>query len=144
IARGSSNSDGTREPFDMDMSKEDLKKLQSMKIVVSDDLSCSLFCNNNEYFRAPYQENGLSYFLKKSPKEYEWNMPVNLKTSSTFIDDYLYLYVSDNVKESEINYIDIAQVTADAVVIKFNTKTNEFVMDLFYSDCCDNSSYTFK
>jgi hypothetical protein len=144
IASGSSISDGTREGYHIELSKDDLKKLQSMKIVVSEDLSLSLVCNNKEYFKTLFQEDGLSYFLKKSPKDYESNMSINLKSNSTFIDDYLYLYAKDNVKESEINYVDIVQVAADAIVLKYNTKTNEFEMNLFYGDCCDYSSYTFK
>ena len=71
-------------------------------------------------------------------------MSINLKPNSTFIDDDLYLYAKDNVKESEINYLDIVQVAADAIVIKYDTKTNKFEMRLFYGACCDNSSYIFK
>jgi hypothetical protein len=126
------------------LSKDDLNKLLSMKLVVSEDLSLSLFCNNKEFFKTLFQEDGLSYFLKKSPKDYESNISINLKPNSTFIDDYLYLYAKDNVKESEINYVDIVQVAADAIVLKYNTKTNEFEMNLFYGDCCGNSSYIFK
>jgi hypothetical protein len=144
IASGSSISGGMREGYDIKLSKDDLKKLQSMKIVVSEDLSLSLFCNDKEYFKTPFNEDGLSYFLEKSPKDYEFGMPKNLESNSTFIDEYLYLYVEDNVKESEINNVDIAQVGADAVVLKYNTKTTEFEMNLFYGDCCENSGYTFK
>ena len=86
----------------------------------------------------------MSYFLEKSPKDYEFGMPINLESNSSFIDEYLYLYVEDNVKESEINNVDIAQVGADAVVLKYNTKSSEFEMILFYGDCCENSGYTFK
>ncbi len=143
-ASESSISGGMREGGDIELSKDDLKKLQSMKIVISEDLSLSLFCNNKEYFKTPYQEDGLSFFLKKSPKDYESHMSINLKSNSTFIDDDLYLYTKDNVKEPEINYVDIVQIAADVVVIKYNTKTNEFEMDLFCGDCCNNSSYTFK
>jgi hypothetical protein len=144
IASGSSNSGGMREPYDIELSNEDLNKLKSMKIVVSKDLSLSLSCNNKEYFKTPFQEDGLSYFLKKSPKDYESNMSINLNSKSTFIDEYLYLYTKDKVKESEINYVDIVQVAADAVVIKYNTKTSEFEINLFYGDCCDSSTYIFK
>ncbi len=144
IASGSSISAGMREAYDIELSNDDLNKLKSMKIVVSKDLSLSLSCNNKEYFKTPFQEDGLSYFLKKSPKDYESNMSINLNSKSTFIDEYLYLYAQDKVKESEINYVDIAQVSADAVVVKYNTKTNEFEINLFYGDCCDNSTYIFK
>ena len=135
---------GMREGYDIDLTKDDLKKLQTMKIVVSEDLSVSLYYNNKEYFKAPFKEDGFSYSLKKSPKEYSSNMSENLKANSTFIDDYLYLYAKDNFKETELENIDIVGVLADAVVIKYNTKTNEFEMSLFYSACCDNSTYIFK
>jgi hypothetical protein len=143
-ASGSSNMGGMREGYDVELTKDDLKKLQTMKIVVSDDLSVSLYCNNKEYFKAPFKEEGFSYSLKKSPKEYSSHMSENLKANSTFIDDYLYFYVKDNFKESELENLDIVGVLADAVVIKYNTKTNEFEMSLFYSACCDNSIYLFK
>ncbi len=143
-ASGSSNMGGMREGYDIDLTKDDLKKLQTMKIVVSDDLSVSLYYNNKEYFKAPFKEDGLSYSLKKSPKEYSSHMSENLKANSTFIDDYLYFYAKDNFKETELENLDIVGVLADAVVIKYNTKTNEFEMSLFYSACCDNSIYLFK
>jgi hypothetical protein len=143
-ASGSSNMGGMREGYDIELTKDDLKKLQTMKIVVSDDLSVSLYCNNKEYFKAPFKEEGFSYSLKKSPKEYSSHMSENLKANSTFIDDYLYFYAKDNFKESELENLDIVGVLADAVVIKYNTKKNEFEMSLFYSACCDNSIYLFK
>lgn len=144
IASGSSISGGMREAYDIELSNDDLNKLKSMKIIVSKDLSISLSCNNKEYFKTPFQEEGLSYFLKKAPKDYESNMSINLNSKSTFIDEYLYLYARDKVKESEINYVDIVQISADAVVIKYNTKTNKFEINLFYGDCCDNSTYIFN
>lgn len=143
-ASGSSNMGGMREGYDIDLTKDDLKKLQTMKIVISDDLSVSLYYNNKEYFKAPFKEDGFSYSLKKSPKEYSSHMSENLKANSTFIDDYLYFYAKDNFKETEIENLDIVGVLADAVVVKYNTKTNEFEMSLFYSACCDNSIYIFK
>jgi len=144
IASGSSLSGEMREGYDIALSYDDLKKLQLMKIVVSKDLSLSLSCNNKEYFKTPFQEDGLSYFFKKLPKDYESNVSINLKSNSTFIDEYLYLYARDNIKESEINYIDIVQVAPDVVIIKYNTKDKEFEMNLFYGDCCNNSTYIFK
>jgi hypothetical protein len=143
-ASGSSNLGGMREGYDIELSKNDLIKLQSMKIVVSEDLTVSLFCNNKEFFKTTFQEDGMSYFLKKSPKDYEFNIPTDLKSNSTFIDEYLYLNAKDNVKRSEIAFVDIAQVDADAMVLKYNTKTNEFELNLFCGVCSGNSSYIFK
>lgn len=144
IASGSTNSGGRREGYDIDLSKADLNKLKTMKIVVSEDLSLSLFCNDKEFFRTPFQEDGMSYFLKKSPKNYETSKFKNLNSTSTFIDDYLYLYAKDEVLESDISFVDILQLGADAVVLKYNFKADELELILFYGDCCDSSTYTFK
>lgn len=143
-ASGSSNMGGMREGYDIDLTKDDLKKLETMKIVVSDDLTVTLKCKGKEYFRAPFKEDGFTYSLKKSPKEYSSNMSEKLKANSTFIDDYLYLYAKDHFAETELEYIDIANVMADAALIKYNTKTNEFEMSLFFANCCGSSIYTFK
>ena len=117
IASGSSDMSGMRESYDIELSKE--------------------------YFKTPFKEYGLSFFLQKSPKDY---FPIvdNLKPNSTFIDNYLYFYAKDFGTSLPLTYVDIVKVYADVVVIRYNTKTNEFVMSLFYGDCCDNSSYIFK
>lgn len=113
-----------------------------MKIVVAEDLSVTLFCNNTAYFKAPFQEDGMTYLLKNSPKDL--NIEEALKKSTVLIGDYLYLYAKDNLSEKETNTLDIAGVGADVVVIKYNTKTKQFEMNLFYGDCCDSSTYVFK
>jgi len=143
VASGSSISDGMRESYDIDISKAELVSLQTMKIVVAGDLSVTLFCENKAYFKAAFQEDGMTYLLKNTPKDYI-NMEESLKKTTVFIDEYLYLYAKDNLIETEISPLDIAGVNADVVVIKYNTKTKQFEMVLFYGDCCDSSSYIFK
>lgn len=143
-ASGSSINDGMREAYDIELSKNDRLKLQTMKIVVGEDLSVALHCNNIAYFNAPFQEEGMTYILRNSPKEYSSYMSESLKKTTTFLEDYLYLYAKDQINESEIRNVDIAEIGADALVIKYNTKTKEFEVVLFYGDCCDNVIYTFK
>lgn len=143
VASGSSNSGGMREGYDIDISKDELVSLQTMKIVVAGDLSVTLFCENKAYFKAAFQEDGMTYLLKNTPKDYI-KMEESLKKTTVFIDAYLYLYAKDNLIETEISPLNIAGVNADVVVIKYNTKTKQFEMDLFYGDCCDSSSYIFK
>ena len=40
--------------------------------------------------------------------------------------------------------LEFVGVMADAVMLKYNTTTNEFELVLFYGDCCDSSTYLFK
>ena len=142
-ASGSSIMEGMREPFDIPLSKDDLNKLKTMRMVVSDDLSVTLFCGNKEFFKAPFQEEGFSYFIKNSPQKYSSYMSENLKPNSTYLDEYLYFFAKDHLKESEVEFLNIGGILADGVVVKYNTKSKEFELVLFYGDCCDQATYTF-
>ena len=143
-ASGSSISDGMRESYDIDLAKEELVKLKSMKIRVGEDLSLSVLCKGKEYFNTPFDEEGMSYFLKKSPKDYSSFMSEKLKSSTTMLDDNLYFYAKDRGAKSDIDNINVAEIEPDVVVLTYNVKTNEFEMKLFYGECCDNATYIFK
>ena len=143
-ASGSMLSNGMREPYNIDLSKTDLQKLNSMKIIVTSDLSVEFSCNGKIYFTAPSNESRMEYSLKKSPKDYGTSMPENLQPNSTFVDGDLYLFAKDNTSSSEMESVDIAGVGADVAVLKYNVKSNAFELDLFVGDGGGNSEYTFK
>lgn len=144
VATGSMLMQGEREGYEEELTSEVLAKLQSMKIVVKEDLSIELVCAGKMYFNTPYKEEGMNYLLKKSPKAYESQIPATLKSKTTFIDDYLFIYAKDSINETEVAAIDLLQVSANVVAISFNIKTKEFAVQMFYGDCCDNSTYVFK
>ena len=52
--------------------------------------------------------------------------------------------MKDFVPETEISPLDIAQVGADVMVLKYNTSEKQFELNLFYGECCDESIYIFK
>ena len=144
VAQGSEIEDAMRQAYDIDSDREDIKMLSSMKIQASNDLSVKLVCNGKTYYTMPLNPNGMSYFLRDSPKKYSSNLPAKLSESATIIGDYLYLYAKDNVSDNEFSSLNIAQVEADVISIAYNTKTKQFEMSLFFGDCCDNSTYFFK
>ena len=144
IVSGSSNSGGMREAFNTDLSDDVLSKLKSMSIIISNDLTLSLSCNGMTFFSTPFKEDGMSYFLNKAPSEYSSYMSETLTENNTIIDEYLYLYAKDNCEESELSFINIAEISVDAVVIKYDFKIKQFEMVLFYGDCCDKSAYIFE
>lgn len=140
----SANSGGMREEFDPEIPQEDKAKLETMKIVVAPDLSITLQCDNKTFFNVPFKKDGMAYFLKKAPKDFISNIPKDLKQSTTVINNELYLLVKDECTEEEVSYLNLAQVMVDAVLITYNLETKQFNMNLFYGDCCDNSTYTFR
>jgi hypothetical protein len=144
LAQGSAIEEGMRQAYDIDLEREDIKMLSSMKIQVSKDLSVKLMCNGKTYYTMPMNANGMAYFLRDSPKKYSSNFPAKLSESATVIGDYLYLYAKDHVSENEISSLNITEVFADVISISYNIKSKQFEMSLFYGECCDNSIYYFK
>jgi hypothetical protein len=132
-----------REGYDIELTNEDVVKLETMALLISEDLTLTLLCNGKEYFKTPFKEDGMSYFLKKSPKDFISQVPENLNPNTTFIEEYLYLYAKDEIDESEMMNLDIAQIFADAVIITYDTKKKVFEMSLFEAKCCNASTYTF-
>jgi hypothetical protein len=144
VATGSMIMEGEREGYAEELSPEVLAKLKSMKIVVGDDLSVKVVCNGKDYFNSSFSDTGMNFLLKKSPKDYESQLPATLNASATFIDDNLFIYAKDSFNETELADIDLVQVSANVVAISYNVKTKEFGLQMFYGDCCDNSTYIFK
>jgi hypothetical protein len=145
-ASGSSIEQAMRVPYDIDLTSQDLQKLKSMKVEVSEDLTVSLLCNNKVYIKVPFKEEGFTYLLKNAPKNYTQShiLPPTLQAKSTIENKVLFLFAKDVIPETEISPIDIAQVSADAMVLKYNTAEKQFELNLFYGACCDESTYIFK
>jgi hypothetical protein len=135
---------GMREAYDVDLSKNDLKHLNSMAITVGDDLSVSLMSNGKEFFKTSFNENGLGYFLKNSPEDYISGVPEKLTPETTFLDGSLYLFAKDFISENDMNKINITSAYVDAAMLSYNTKSKQFELSLFLGECCDNATYFFK
>jgi hypothetical protein len=143
-AGGSANSGGERDGYDIDLSEDDLQKLKTAKIVVTEELEVYFSCDGETYFSSPFNATGMNYLLRGTPEDFIMGIPENLDPSTLFIDGYLFIYAKDQILESEISEIDIAGVYADAATIVYDEETATFSMDLFYGDCCDFSTYTFQ
>ena len=142
-ASGSAIQNFEREGYGIDLSEEDIEKLNSAKIVVTEDLSIYYSCMGNQYFNAPFNASGMTYLLKTNPEDFIGTIPPELSKNTTFINDDLYLYAEDQIEEEAMDPIDIVQVWADAVLIKYSS-SGSLEMSLFYGDCCDNSTYFFE
>jgi len=143
IATGSSTSEGMRESYDIEMSNSDIKKLNSMKINVSNDLTVSIICNGKTFFLTPFKEDAMEYHFKRTPKEYSDVNP-KLNKNTTFIGNDLYLFARDYIPNNQIEILDIVGVMADVATISYSTEAKEFTLNLFYGECCDFSSFKFK
>lgn len=136
--------DGMRESEAIENSAEEKKMLNSMAIVVKEDLTVAVSEGTKELFVVPFKEDGLDYFLKKSPKEYSSYMSDKLNPQATFLDGKLYLLAKDGLKSSSLGNMDIVTAVADGIVLTVDEATSKFQMNLFYGDCCDNATYVFE
>lgn len=123
-----------REGYDLPISKSDLSKLNSMKIVVGSDLSVYLSCNGRRFFETNYTENGMSYSLKIKTDSFSNELPKELSEKSTIVNEYLYLYAKDELKPSDIGYMDINKIEGDLAILKYNMKEKQFELKLIKSN----------
>ena len=143
-ASGSSISQGMREPYDIDLTANQLRQLESMRIVVKKDLSVDVVCDEKIFHSSPFNADGLDYSLSKPPADFILNVPKELTTKSTFIGDDLYLMARDSISYNELLRCNIADIDADSLVLRYNLKSKGFQLSMFYGDCCDSSTYFFK
>jgi len=137
ISISSSISAGMRQLNDSKLSNEIIKKLESLKIIINPDLLISVFCDNKESFSTKLQVDGLSSYLENIDTENNYSELTELKNrykknyTSTFVDDYIYLYIKE--KSNELNKVFIGDdnlIDLNYIVIRYNTKTNAFEMSI--------------
>ncbi len=143
-ASGSSISQGMREGYNIDITSAEEKALLAAKVVVSKDLSVAVLYDGKTYFNTPFAEQKMFYKVKGSPTELSFNVPKELQSNSTFVGEYLYLYLQDALPETAIDGLNIVGVYADAAILMYHVKNQAFELRLFNADCCDTVIYTFK
>jgi len=118
-ASGSANEGGERFGYDIDLDEDELDKLQTMKIVVDDDLTVNLYCQGEPIFRIPFIEDGMDFNLEKPVEDYIM-MPEGLSEETLVEGSYLYIYALDMLSEDIMDMIDVLGVYGDVVVIRYD------------------------
>jgi len=133
---------GMREFVKINLTKIDRARLESMKIIVAEDLTIKISCNGKDYFSIPFQENE----MKNEPSDPNQtaDIPDSTSANSTFPGGYLDLFTKNQLAEPEISDLDVLEMMADAIQLQFNTKTNTFEMTLSVSDIGDSATFTFN
>jgi hypothetical protein len=135
----SSNSGGQREGGELELTADDIASLQSAKIIVSQDLKVHFSCNDQSYYETPFQAEGMTFQLAGAPSD----ASDGLSATTTFKEDYLYLYAKDQIDFVHFDYAAFIGVMTDAVVLRYNLQSKTFELAIFQSDCCDNAIFYF-
>lgn len=139
IEEGISQRDGD----DLKLSKKEINKLNSMKIIVNEDLAITFSCENKLYFYTPFKGNGMNFIFNEKADESSTLFP-KINTNTTIEGEILYLYYNNNYSQQELSFNEFTGAWADAVEISYDIKSKEFIMNIFLYSCCDNITYTFK
>lgn len=129
---------GRREGMKIKLSNGVISKLKSIKILISKNLDIILLSNEKEIFKTKIQADGLSTFLKKIPNDEYSPRLDDLKKidasiySSTFDNEYFYLFIEDKVEKSVISEINVDEdLEFSTIVLKFNLETKQFELYLY-------------
>lgn len=142
-AGGSSNSGGEREAYDIDLDQDALNILNSMEVIVKDDLTVILASEDMDQFSVSYQDKGMAY--KAQGEVSGASIPKDLNADTDFFGDAgsLYLYLKAGTEE-DVQSINITEAIVNAVALHVDGNTGNFVLTVFDSECCDEANYTFK
>jgi hypothetical protein len=143
---GSSNEGGEREGYDLEISDVELKKLNSMCIVVAEDLTVTLESNGKTYCKIPFDDNLKELKLDPASPHLEFDeiLP-KISAEKNVFNGWYYLLVRDDYSESTMEEIDIPKsFTPDFICIKVSQDLKEFQVEIKAEECCDSETYTFK
>jgi hypothetical protein len=138
----SSMSMGQRDAFDLPLEPATIKTLNGLKITVEQDLSVSISLNGKKCLNSPFNENGVNYQLKKSPKNY-YQLPEGFTAKTIIADGYLYIFAGDKIADSETTFASFLGVMRDAAIIRYSLDNKKFELLLFGEQCCDSATLNF-
>lgn len=143
---GSSNEGGERDGYDIEIGNMQLKKLKSLSIVVSEDLTVTLEGNGKTYCVIPYDENLKELKLDNSKEYMEYDViPKDLSEEKSVFNSWHYLLVRDDLSKDLLYDINAAGAfDADYICIKVSENLKEFQMEMRAGACCDQATYVFK
>jgi len=143
---GSANEGGEREGYDLEIGDAELEKLNSMCIVVSEDLTVSLEINGTSMYKIPFDEKLTELKIDKASDHLKFDEVLpKITAENNVINSWHYLLVRDDLSEAKMTELDIpGSFVADLLIIKVSENLNEFNVEMKADVCCDNAIYVFK
>lgn len=132
-------SEGMREGQDASFEQDQLAGLNSAKIVVHPDLSVTFECNGKIFFKELFNENGMTFQVSNASS----TQFSELSSTAILVDNAIYLLAKDQLSEEEISFSSLANIIADAIILRMDTETGSFHLDVFQSECCDECTFSF-
>jgi len=143
---GSSNTDGEREGYDIEIGEEQLAKLKSMSIVVSEDLTVTLESNGKTLCKIPFHEKLKELKIDAANPHLEFDEVIpKITEDNNVVNGWYYLLMRDDLSEDKMKEIDIPEsFTPDFISIKLSENLKEFNVEIRADVCCDQATYIFK
>lgn len=137
---------GMREGWDVTHSAEDIKLLNSMNIQVDTDLTVRFFAGGKLLLEVPFNETGMKYSIDLGRDDpYRYLSSEKLSSSTTFIDDKLYLTATDDTDYSDtIPASDYIMANKGPVSLTYFPLNDSFSLSIGYGSDSNILSFTRK
>jgi hypothetical protein len=143
---GSANEGGQREGYEIEIADTELKKLNSMCMVVSENLTVTLEINGKAICKIPFHEKLKELKIDPASDHLEFDEVIPKITEDNYVvNGWYYLLMRDDLSEDKMNEIDIPQsFIPDFISIKLSEDLKEFNVEIKADVCCDQATYVFK
>jgi len=135
---------GRRDGEKIKITPDLLRKLNTMKIIVNEDLSMTLTCNNSTLVNVPFKADGMVLNIKEAFNDESQYGLDKIKPELTFSEGELFLYAQDALDENENLSYDIAEVGPNSMVISYSLKDRTLKVLLCVKEGGGAADYFFK
>jgi hypothetical protein len=135
---------GMRELYQNDLTQTDEKLLESIKLVIDSNLTINFKIGSKLIFTSPFSEMKTDYNVSNIENDELHDELQNLNSSVIFQDDYLVLFVKNDIELDWILKGNFDIVTGDVLTLKYNLFTSTFELCIFNNSCCENSTLSFR
>lgn len=135
---------GTREVYENELTRADNALLDGLSLEVDSNLTIRFISGSKVVFSSKFIETGVDYKIEKQDGVELNEDLANLSSASSFVDDYLIIYVRNGVDWSQIIKGNFDMITEDCIILKYNLFNAQFELTLFYTECCGNNTLYFN
>jgi len=144
-AGGSGISDGMRQGFDVDLSKDERHILSSFKLVTNESLGILIYCKGNIIAEFPFLNESIFDVKSITKKDDDIGRIYKYDKAGSFIENVLHIATTDKYSFSE--YMPFENTPIDnthAISIDYNPITGDFEVKIIDSQCCGATVLYFK
>ncbi|MDP9651650.1 hypothetical protein [Paraburkholderia caledonica] len=134
-----------REASDVTLTREDLRRLNSMNVTVDTTLTTRLTVDGKVLLSVPYREAGMQYEIALSHDSVVENDLKKLSPATTVRDEHLYLLARDAIDfVPAMSGSYLPDDAVDIATVRYSVVGKTFELYLRDGQCCGGTVFTFR